>query len=255
MAIQRIKVLDVPVDICEAQDIEEKILEMEAQPGTKQIVFLSVWDLLRARRKGDYARCVQNADLILPISKSILKGAKKLKQPIPVRYNPFNAIISILSVLESHYKSLYMLGGRKKTLMAAEKNVRATFKDLQIVGRYVGFYPKQVENDIVQAIYKASPSLVLVSEGIKEKDGWAYNRRNSFSSSIFLYQKDIIGIFGERITRISEKKFDKGLEILDEIKHNPLKIFLIFPYMKYRILLIWYRLFKKDSKQNAKSEN
>ena len=255
MAIQRIKVLDVPVDICEAQDIEEKILEMEAQPGTKQIVFLSVWDLLRARRKGDYARCVQNADLILPISKSILKGAKKLKQPIPVRYNPFNAIISILSVLESHYKSLYMLGGRKKTLMAAEKNVRATFKDLQIVGRYVGFYPKQVENDIVQAIYKASPSLVLVSEGIKEKDGWAYNRRNSFSSSIFLYQKDIIGIFGERITRISEKKFDKGLEILDEIKHNPLKIFLIFPYMKYRILLIWYRLLKKDSKQNAKSEN
>lgn len=255
MAIQRIKVLDVPVDICEAQDIEEKILEMEAQPGTKQIVFLSVWDLLRARRKGDYARCVQNADLILPISKSILKGAKKLKQPIPVRYNPFNAIISILSVLESHYKSLYMLGGRKKTLMAAEKNVRATFKDLQIVGRYVGYYPKQVENDIVQAIYKASPSLVLVSEGIKEKDGWAYNRRNSFSSSIFLYQKDIIGIFGERITRISEKKFDKGLEIWDEIKHNPLKIFLIFPYMKYRILLIWYRLFKKDSKQNAKSEN
>ena len=97
--------------------------------------------------------------------------------------------------------------------------------------------------------------MVLVSEGIKEKDGWAYNRRNSFSSSIFLYQKDIIGIFGERITRISEKKFDKGLEIWDEIKHNPLKIFLIFPYMKYRILLIWYRLFKKDSKQNAKSEN
>ncbi len=253
MAIQRIKVLDVPVDICEVQDIEEKILELEAQPGTKQIVFLSVWDLLKARRKGDYARCVQNADLILPISKSIIKGAKKLKQPIPVRYNPFNAIISILSVLESHYKSLYLLGGRKKTLMAAEKNVRTTFKDLQIVGRYVGFYPKSVENDIVQAIYKASPSLVLVSEGIKERDGWAYNRRNSFSSSIFLYQKDIIGIFGERITRISEKKFDKGLEIWDEIKHNPLKLALIFPYMKYRILLIWYRLFKKNDASEKKS--
>ena len=77
MAIQRIKVLDVPVDICEVQDIEEKILELEAQPGTKQIVFLSVWDLLKARRKGDYARCVQNADLILTISKSIEADVKK----------------------------------------------------------------------------------------------------------------------------------------------------------------------------------
>ncbi len=246
MAIQRINILGVGVDVCEAQDLEQKVMEMVEQPGTKQIVFLSVWGLLKARRKGEFARCVQNADLVLPISKSILKGAKKLRQNVPVRYNPFNAIISVLSVLESHYKSVYLLGGKKKTLMTAEKNVRTTFKDLQVVGRYVGYYPKTLEEDIVQAIYKASPSLVLVSEGIKEKDVWAYNRRNSFSSSIFVYEKDIIGIFGERVNRISEKKFDKGLEIWDEIRHNPLKIFLIFPYMKYKILLTWNRLFGKE---------
>ncbi len=246
MAIQRIKVLGVPVDVCEPQDLEGKIMELVAQPGTKQIVFLSVWDLLKARRKGEYARCVQNADLIIPISKSILKGAKFLKQTVPIRYNPFNAIISILNVLELHFKSLYLLGGRKKTVMAAEKNVRNTFRDLQIVGRYVGYFPKSVESDVVQAIYKASPSLVLVSEGIKEKDCWAYNRRNSFSSSIFLYNRDVIGILGERRNRVKESTFDKGHEIWDEIVHNPLKIFLIFPYIKYKILLVWYRLFKKE---------
>ena len=247
MAIQRIKVLGVPVDVCAPQDLEEKILDLVAQPGTKQIVFLSVWDLLRARRKGEYSRCVQNADLIIPISKSILKGAKFLKRTVPVRYNPFNAIISILNVLELHFKSLYLLGGRKKTVMAAEKNVRSTFKDLQIVGRYVGYFPKSVESDVVQAIYKASPSLVLVSEGRKEKDCWAYNRRNSFSSSIFLYNRDVIGILGERRNRVKESTFDKGHEIWDEIIHNPLKIFLIFPYIKYKVLLVWYRLFKKES--------
>ena len=246
MAIQRIKVLGVPVDVCEPQDLEGKIMELVAQPGTKQIVFLSVWDLLKARRKGEYARCVQNADLIIPISKSILRGAKFLKQTVPIRYNPFNAIISILNVLELHFKSLYLLGGRKKTVMAAEKNVRNTFRDLQIVGRYVGYFPKSVESDVVQAIYKASPSLVLVSEGIKEKDCWAYNRRNSFSSSIFLYNRDVIGILGERRNRVKESTFDKGHEIWDEIVHNPLKIFLIFPYIKYKILLVWYRLFKKE---------
>jgi N-acetylglucosaminyldiphosphoundecaprenol N-acetyl-beta-D-mannosaminyltransferase len=104
-----------------------------------------------------------------------------------------------------------------------------------------------VESDVVQAIYKASPSLVLVSEGIKEKDCWAYNRRNSFSSSIFLYNRDVIGILGERRNRVKESTFDKGHEIWDEIIHNPLKIFLIFPYIKYKVLLVWYRLFKKES--------
>ena len=246
MAVQRIKLLGVPVDILPPQDMETEILELLAKPGTKQIVFLSVWDLLRARRRADYGQCVRDADLVLPVSKSILRGARFLKQDVPVRYNQFTAVISILSVLENHYKSLYLLGGRKKSLMAAERNVRSTFPGLQIVGRYVGYYPKAVENDIVQAIFKASPSLALVSDGIREKDCWSYTRRNRFSSSIFLYYRDGIGIFSERIKRVKEKTFERGLEIWSEILHNPLKLFLIFPYIYYIVCLLWYKLFKRN---------
>ncbi|HAO29771.1 MAG TPA: UDP-N-acetyl-D-mannosamine transferase [Treponema sp.] len=246
MAVQRIKLLGVPVDILPPQDMETEILELLAKPGTKQIVFMSVWDLLKARRKNDYAQCVREADLVLPVSKSILRGARFLKKEVPVRYNQFTAVISILSVLENHYKSLYLLGGRKKALMAAERNVRSTFPGLQIVGRYVGYYPKAVENDIVQAIFKASPSLALVSDGIREKDCWSYTRRNRFSSSIFLYYRDGIGIFSERIKRVKEKTFERGLEIWSEILHNPLKLFLIFPYIYYIVCLLWYKLFKRN---------
>ena len=251
MAIQRIEILGVPVDICLPQDIEEVVLSLLEKPKPKQIIFLSIWDLLKARGKNEYARCVQNADLILPISKSIIKGARILKKPLPHRYNPFEAVISILSVLETHYKSLYLFGGRKKTLMAAEKNVHITFKNLQIVGRYVGYYPKSVEGDIIQAIYKASPSLALISEGIKEKDCWAYNRRNQFTQSIFLYYRDAVGIFGGRKTKIDPKVFNKGLEMWGEVLRNPLKVFLIFPYIHYRLLLFWNRFFKKSEVKNA----
>lgn len=86
MGINRINLLGVPVDICSPENLENEILEMLAKPGTKQIVFLSIWNLLKARHKGDFAECIKSADLILPISKSILKGAKFLKMPIPVRY-------------------------------------------------------------------------------------------------------------------------------------------------------------------------
>ena len=227
--MQRIDVLGVPVDILQPQDMEKQVMELISRPGTKQVIFLSVWDLLRARGKSDYAQCVREADLVLPVSKSILRGARFLKKNVPCRY-----------------KSLYMLGGRKKTLMAAESNVRRTFSGLRIVGRYVGYYPKSVEGDVVEAIRKASPSLVLVSEGIREKDCWAYNRREKFSGSIFLYYRDVIGIFSERIKRVSEDVFNKGLEIWHEILHNPLKIFLLFPYIWYIILLVWYRIFKKS---------
>lgn len=245
MSIQRISLVGVPVDICMPENLENEILEILAKPGTKQIVFLSIWDLIKARRHGDFSECIKNADLILPVSKSILRGAKFLKQDIPFRYNPFNAVIQVLSILDSHYKSLYLLGSNKKTLQKAEHNIRDTFTSLRIVGRYVGYYPKQIEDSIVEAIFKAQPSLVLVSDGIKEKNCWSYRRRNRFSSSIFLYYKDAFGIFSERIKRVKEKTFDRGNEIFVEILHNPFKIFLIFPYIWYILVLVSYRLFKK----------
>ncbi|MBO4629416.1 MAG: WecB/TagA/CpsF family glycosyltransferase [Treponema sp.] len=245
MSTERINLIGVPVDVCAPENLEAAILELLAKPGTKQIIFLSIWDLLKARRKNDFSECVKNADLILPISKSILKGAKFLKKPIPVRYNPFTAVIQVLSILDSHYKSLYLLGAHKKTLLKAERNVHDTFTGLKVVGRYSGYYSKQDEDDIVQAIFKSQPSLVLVSEGIKDKNCWAYKRRNRFSSSIFLYYKDCFGIFADRIRRVNEKTFDKGHEVFVEVLHNPFKIFLLFPYFWYKIVLLWYRLFKK----------
>lgn len=247
MEVKRISLLGVPLDIFELEDLEKIILDLEEKEGQKQIIFLSVWDLLRARRKNEYSECVRNADLIIPTSKSILKGAKFLHKDIPVRHNPFTITINILNTLESRFKSVYLFGGKKKSISVAEKNVHNTFKNLQIVGRYVGNYSKNREENIVQAIRKASPSLVLYSEGIKEKDCWSYRRRENFAKSIFLYYHDIIGIFSERRKRVSEEKFETGKEIWFEIGQNPLKIFLIFPFLKYEILLVWYRLFKKDA--------
>lgn len=248
MAVQRIELLGVPVDVCRPEELETAILEMVAKPGTKQIVFLSVWKLLKARKKhGDFSQCIKSADLILPISKSILTAAKFLKLPVPVRYNPFSATISILSAIDQHYRSLYLLGGRDKTLYRTEKNVSETFRGIQIVGRFTGYYKKMREEAIVQSIYKSSPSLALISEGIKEQDLWAYRRRNNFSSSIFLYYKDAFGIFSDRIRRVDEKVFDKGHEIWHEILHNPLKILLAFPFFSFILILLWYKIFKKNT--------
>ena len=174
MSIKRISLIGVPVDVIQPENLEAEILELLVKPGTKQIVFLSIWNLLKARHKGTYSECIKNADLIIPVSKSILKGARFLKKDVPVRYNPFEAVISIISILDAHYKTIYLLGSSKKTLNKAEKNIKDTFRNLRVIGRYGGYYPKSVEDDIVQAIFKAQPSLVLLSDGIKEKNCWHY---------------------------------------------------------------------------------
>ena len=248
--MKRIELLGVPLDVCQPEELEAEFMKILEKPGVKQVVFLSIWDLIKARnKKKDFCKCVENADLILPISKSILWGSKFLKiDDIPVRYNPFDLTIQFLSLVDQHYRTLFLLGGRKRTLQQAERNVHETFPNARIVGRYVGYFPKESEADVVTAIHKASPSLVIVSEGIKEKNLWAFHRKERFSSSTFLFYNDCLGIFSKRIKRVSEKTFERGNEIWHEIFHNPFKLFYVFPFIYYIISLLWCRLFNKKSK-------
>jgi N-acetylglucosaminyldiphosphoundecaprenol N-acetyl-beta-D-mannosaminyltransferase len=252
MERQRINVLDIPIDVLPPGTFESAIQELLLKDGPRQIIFLSVWDLLKARGKNDFAQAVKSADLVIPVSKSIVRGAVFLNQPAPERYNPFEAVISILYTLDAQNRSLYILGGKKKVLMEAERNVRATFPSLRIVGRYIGHYPQSMENDIISAIRKSSPSVILLSEGIPDKKNWYYRRRAHFSGSftkesgIFVHYPEAVGVFSKTAKRVSNTVFDKGLEIWTEIFHNPFKIFLIFPYIYYKILLFTHHFSGKN---------
>ena len=245
MEVERRRIAGVPVDIIRPEHMEEALFELLASSGTKQIVFLSVWNLLKARHNTEYRLCLENASLILPVSKSIINGAAFLKKTKPVRYNPFSALISFFTILETRYRSLYLLGGHKGALVESERNVRATFPGLHIVGRYTGYFSKETEKDILEAIFKSNPSMVLLADGIPSGVAWPYMRRNSFGSSIFVYYKDALSIFSKRKKRVPDEVFNAGHEIWHEIIANPLKIFLVFPFIWYIIVLVWDRIYSK----------
>ncbi|MCQ2982340.1 MAG: WecB/TagA/CpsF family glycosyltransferase [Treponemataceae bacterium] len=242
--VERIDILGIPVDVVSPEDLEKTIFRLLDEAGTKQIIFLNIWKLIRATHSQEYAQCVKSAALVLPVSKSILKAAKFLKQTVPYRYSPFDTLIRILTSLESRYKSLFLLGGHKSSLLNAQRNIQSTYPGLQVVGRYVGYFPKAAEKNVIEGIYKANPSLVLVCDGLRHGELWPYERRNQFGSSFFIYNKDAIDILSLRKKRLSKTTFDRGHEAWTELGHNPLRIFLIIPYMGFKIRLLWWRLFK-----------
>ncbi len=243
--VKRVKLLGLPVDIVKPEELENIIYDLIEQPGTKQIFFLSIWDLLHAKVNSEFRNCIQNSSLVLPVSKSIASGVKFIHKTKAVRYYQFKALVHFFTILEHRFKSLYLLGGHPEMLFSSERNIRTTFKNLQIVGRVPGYFSNKMEKDVLLAIFKANPSMVLMGDGIKNAEKWIYERRNSFSSSIFVYYKDAYAIFSQKKKKLSEKSFEKGRDVWYQIAKNPLKIFLVFPYMWYLLMLIWDKLFYK----------
>ena len=245
MVCERIDFLGVPVDILKEEELERVVMELLETKKVAQIVFLSTWDVLRARRRGEFQDMVREAALVLPVSKSIVKGASFIKRSVPNRCNPFDTIISILNVINAHYKSLYLFGGTQNSLSIAEDNVKSTFTELAFVGRCSGYYNVMREGAILSAITKAHPSVTLVGNGIKGEARWIHRNREALSDGIYIYDPNIIDIFSKYKKKTSLWLFNHGLEYIPKVLKNPLRLLTVFKYLWFKLLLLFYRIRKK----------
>ena len=243
--IERINLLRVPLDILPPDRIPDSVDEMIRSGTDHQIVLLSLRDLLRARRNGEYRSYVLNASLVIPISKSLIGGAHFLTGKTPIRYMPFDFSVKLLTALESKGGSVYLLGARRKSLQTAERNIRQTFPGARVVGRCGGWFHRQDEADIIRAVKKASPSLLLVGRGVPGDERWIERNKRAFGPGIQLWCSDLFDIFAERKQRPSRAVFDRGLEGLLLCLRFPWRIVRFFPYIYYKILLLFYRLFRR----------
>jgi N-acetylglucosaminyldiphosphoundecaprenol N-acetyl-beta-D-mannosaminyltransferase len=243
---QRVNLLKVPVDIVAPDQLGALVYEMLKEKKEQNIVLLSLWDLLRARRNNDYRAYILSASLIIPISKSLVSGIKFLTGKKAVRYMPFDFIISMLTILEAREFTCYLLGSKNRILMKTEKNIRQTFPKLRIVGRFPGYFKKQDEPIIIQAIKKASPSLLLVGKGIRGGERWISKNSGILGPGMRLWCSDIFDVFAERKKHPSRTAFNYGLEWIGYCFQKPYKFFRLFPYMFYKILLLGNKLFVKE---------
>jgi N-acetylglucosaminyldiphosphoundecaprenol N-acetyl-beta-D-mannosaminyltransferase len=221
--------------------------ELLAQGTEQNIVLLSLWDLLKARRNGEYRNYVRKAALVIPISKSIVWGIRFLSGKKAARYMPFDFVINLLAILEKREFSAYLLGGQKRVLVKAEKNIRQTFPCLRLVGRFPGSFKRQEEAVIIEAIRKASPTLLLVGKGVRGEEHWIARNSARLGGVMRLWCSDLFEIFAERKKHPSRASFEHGLEWIGFCFQNPFKFFRLFPYIYYHLLLLITKLFAKPN--------
>jgi N-acetylglucosaminyldiphosphoundecaprenol N-acetyl-beta-D-mannosaminyltransferase len=242
--VKRIKVLNVPVD-CFEPDMAGPVITRLLENGEhNQVVLLGLRGLLRARRDPEFMRCLRDAALVLPVSLPIVRGARFLGTGSPSLINTFEHTIRILSVIEKIKGSVYLLGARKAVLEVAEENLRGSFHGIRVVGRFYGYFPKSVEGDIVTAIKKSAPSMVLVGSGVPGKDKWILKHRKDLNPGISLWAGNCFEIFAGREKQVSRRLHAAGLGVLSGIARRPWRLGVIFPYLYYLVLLLGYKIFR-----------
>ena len=244
-SVEQVNCLKVKISNVSIEQVPDILYTLLEQGESHHIVLLSLWDLLRARKNNEYRTYVQNAALVIPISKSIVGGIHFLTGKTVHRIMPFEFFIKTLTALEERGKSVYLLGSRLKSLKQAERNLRHTFPRLRIVGRCTGDFKRTEETTILTAIRKAGPSLLLVAKGVPGDERWLARNKGNLGPGIQIWCSDLFDVFTERKKRPGKKTFERGLEWIGYTIQKPLHIFRILPYLYFKILLLYYKLFRR----------
>ncbi len=244
MKLKRIKVLNVPVDMVDPE-MAVRAMETLLESGQQhQIVFLTLSGLLRARRDPELARCIRDAAVVLPVSLAIVTGARFLDAGRLSLFNSFEFIIRLLSLLERSKGTVYLLGSQKQTLETAEENLLGSFHGIRVVGRFYGYFPKELEGNIITAIKKSSPNLIMVGKGVAGKDKWISRHKKDFNPGLSVWVGNCFEVFSGREKQTSRKLHAVGLGGLSDIWRRPWRLLKVFSYLRYFALLLIYRIFK-----------
>ncbi len=191
----RISILHIPIDMLCEDEMEQAVRELLEEEHSSQICLISYRDIMKAQFNREYMDCLRSSRLNIPITPAVTFAAAYLKRDKPIVSNPFTLVIRLLGVLERSGKSIYILGSRKRNILKSESNLKTSFPGLQVVGRYAGTFSQQEETDIIMAVRKSSPSLLLTGKGLKGNNLWIFRNRKEFPQGLTLWGRTCFEVF------------------------------------------------------------
>lgn len=195
---KRLKLLRIPVDIVTEENLARLVDEILKSGESKQIVFLDLHEMMKARRIQEKGDCLRRAALVIPTSRLIAWAARMLRQPSPTIWTSYSFVIRLMGALEARRSSVYLLGSTMKGIRKAEATVRSSFPNLGVVGRFTAHYPSNREKDVLMAIRKSSPDLLLTGSGLSGRYLWIHRRRQRFAPGITLWEPHCFDVFSGR---------------------------------------------------------
>jgi N-acetylglucosaminyldiphosphoundecaprenol N-acetyl-beta-D-mannosaminyltransferase len=240
--VRRINFLNVPVDIVDTDTVFQVIEDFLQDTEKHQIVLLNVDKLLKGRIDDEYNRCLREASLVLPVSTGIVRGIRFQKKGEATRYNPYEFIIRLFILIEKLQKTAYLLGSQKEDLMEAEKNLKVSFPDLKVIGRFAGYFKGNMEDNVILTIRKSSPAILFVGRGVPGKEKWVFRNKKNFNPGVYIWIDNYFEIFSGREKNMSKHLFKLGLESMAGFFRKPWKVFRIFIFFYFKLLVLVHRI-------------
>jgi len=219
--MRRERILSIPYDNVTSDEALLKIEESIIENKPKIVVQLSLISLMMAKRNKQLKIFFEEADLVIPGGRHLFWAARVLKRPLKEMIDSSLLIKRIMGQAADLGKSVFLFGGKGKTVDLAYKNLKKEIPGLFVVGKHRGNYRKQEQDDILKAIGKASPNYFFIGLGSPHEEYWINYFRSKLNAGIIVLIEGLFDVYAGN--RIRLRRYKKSWRLdktpVNEINH------------------------------------
>lgn len=218
---RRIDFLGVPLDPLDMEETVAVIDSALAQRVRLQHVVVNVSKLIGMRRDADLHRDVVESDLINIDGMGIVWGARLMGLPVPARVAGIDLMDRVLALCAERGYRPYILGARPAVLEQAVANIRRRHPDIDIAGWRDGYFKREEEEAVVDAIRASRADCLFVAMSSPMKERFTQLYRDRMGVSFLMGVGGSIDVMAGITRRAPHWMQQAGLEWLYRVLQEP----------------------------------
>ncbi len=187
------------------------------------------------QRHKRYLAFLRESFINLPDGGGMLWMSRRYRSELPAQISVASYGMNLIRLAQAKNYSLFIVGGKDKTLEKLAANLRRSFPALRIVGKHHGFMKGEARERVLQAIRKTDPHIIFIGLGHHAGLRWTLENRDRLRNAI------VLNISGALDTLAGEKK--KAPDYFAERGYTWLWRSINRPWRWHRLILVIRWLF------------
>ena len=240
------KILDVPVDLIEMDDIVQDFPNYFGTNKKMTLTSINPQILLVAEKNEQVKQFLVNSTHRFPDGIGLVKVSSWTKGKIKTRIAGIDVMEEVLAYAAKHQHSVYFYGAKPEVVKQAAENLEKEYPGLIVAGFTDGYTSKK-EAEIVAEINRKQADILFVALGSPRQEEWL--SRNMAALNCHVFQTiggslDVKSGFSKRAPDIWIKL---NLEWLYRSFSNPKRFYRIFQVPEFIIKSVFWHLKHKES--------
>ncbi|KEO71825.1 WecB/TagA/CpsF family glycosyltransferase [Anditalea andensis] len=248
MIFPRKKLIAIDIDMGSYQDFIYRLVGLASYRTSSYTCVANVHMLVEAYKNKDFAKVVNQADVITPDGMPIAKGMNLIYGVQQDRVAGMTLLPDLLHASLKHDLSVFFYGGTAEMLYQTEKYCKKTLPGLKIAGVYSPpFRPLTAaeETEIIDRINASGAHFVFVALGCPKQEKWMASMKGRINACM-------VGIGGSLPVMIGMQKRApdwmqrNSLEWLFRLTQEPKRLFKRYAITNHTFLYLLFRTYAKQ---------